>query len=253
MIPTVLTIAGLDPSGGAGIAADLKTATIMGCYGMSALTTVTVQHPNAVSRVAPLPSAIVAEQVQTLLDTQSIGAIKLGLLGSTENAQALIRLLGTVSIPIVLDPVQQSTTGSLLSTIDAAVFADLVALSTVITPNCAELAVLLEGIPAGRWAIDNDVAVLHTGGHTDADPIIDVLWMSSGAHRRWSHPRIDTRHTHGTGCTLSMGVACGLAKGQDLVEAAGAASQLTADLVARSAGQNIVEDNGPLLHFKRCE
>jgi len=250
MTASVLSIAGLDPSGGAGIAADLKTATAMGAYGMAALTTVTVQHPGAVDRVAPLPAAIVGEQVATLLKTMPIGGIKVGMLGSTEIAEALLPLLSDVEIPVVIDPVRIATSGATLGHCDLLTMDKLINEATVITPNGDELEPLIGETPPGRWAIERRVAVLHTGGHGSGDTLHDVLWLPDGTHRRWSHPKIDTRHTHGSGCTLSTAVAVGLSRGLELTEAVGDAIQFTVSLIERSATENLVETNGPLLHFK---
>jgi hydroxymethylpyrimidine/phosphomethylpyrimidine kinase len=253
MTSSVLSIAGLDPSGGAGVAADLKMATAMGSYSMAALTTVTVQHPGDVSRVAPLPAAMVSEQVKTLLQTMPIGAIKIGMIGSTEIADVLISTLQDCAMPIVLDPVQSSTSGSTLGHIDRPVFDRLIAMATIVTPNSGELQYLLNDAPPGRWAIDNSVAILHTGGHAPGNTIHDVLWLPNGTHRRWSHPRVETRNTHGTGCTLSTALAVGLAQGLDISEAVEQAVQFTVKLIERSATDNMVADNGPLLHFKLNE
>lgn len=253
MTPTVLSIAGLDPSGGAGIAADLKTATTMDAYGMAALTTVTVQHPGAVDRVAPLPAGIVAEQIQTLMETMPIGAIKIGLLGSTEIAEAIIPLLADAAVPTVIDPVRVATSGATLGQVDIQTMNQLVDLATVITPNDDEIAALLGDQAPGRWAIERGVAVLHTGGHRIDDTLHDLLWLPDGNHRRWSHPRIDTPHTHGSGCTVSTAVAVGLAKGLPLPEAVSAAIRYTTGLIERSVSQALVDLNGPLLHFRRDE
>ena len=147
MTRTVLSIAGLDPSGGAGIAADLKTATVMGTYGMAALTTVTVQHPGAVDRVAPLPPEIVAEQVATVLAEMPINAIKVGMLGSTEIAEALTPLLAQAQAPMVMDPVRISTSGTPLGHVDATAMDPLIDLASLITPNDDELEAILGDTP----------------------------------------------------------------------------------------------------------
>lgn len=250
MTPTVLSIAGLDPSGGAGIAADLKTATAMGVYGMAALTTVTVQHPGGVDRVVPLAADVVAEQVGRLLDTMPIGAIKIGLLGSADIAEALIPLLEAATAPVVVDPVRVATSGAQLGHVDGATMMRLLGQVTLVTPNADELETLVGDMQPGRWAIEHGLAILHTGGHGNGDTLHDVLWLPDGSHRTWSHPRVNTPHTHGSGCTLSTAVAVGLAKGLTLSEAVGSAIQYTTRLIGRSADQCMVDANGPLLHFK---
>ena len=253
MTRTVLSIAGLDPSGGAGISADLKTSTVMGTYGMAALTTVTVQHPGAVDRVAPLPPEIVAEQVATVLAEMPINAIKVGMLGSTEIAEALTPLLAQAQAPMVMDPVRISTSGTPLGHVDSTAMDPLIDLASLITPNDDELEAILGDTPPGRWATERGVAVLHTGGHGRHHTIQDVLWLPDGTHRRWSHSRTDTPHTHGSGCTLSTAVAAGLARGLGLPDAVAAAIHYTSRLIMRSADQHLVATNGPLLHFKPDE
>ena len=250
MTPTVLCIGGLDPSGGAGLAADLKTATSLSAYGMSVLTALTVQHPGGVDRIAPIPPDIVAEQLSCLLDAMPVGAIKIGMIANTDVAAVLLKLLTSIEVPIVLDPVQVATSGATLSTIDDDIFDQLLSMAQVITPNSQELARCVGEVEPGRWAINRGTAVLHTGGHSNSDPIADTIWLPSGLHRRWTHPRVSTPHTHGSGCTLSTALAVGLARGLELTEAAGMAVQFTAKLIEASAPQNLVPDNGPLLHFR---
>jgi hydroxymethylpyrimidine/phosphomethylpyrimidine kinase len=251
--PTVLSIAGLDPSGGAGIGADLKTATALKTYGMSVLTTMTVQHPGSVSMVAPLPSSMVRQQLEAILSAMPIGAIKIGLLGNTEIAEVVVELLAEVSAPIVVDPVRRSTSGTNLNQIDDGTFRKLLRIATIVTPNCDELADILGELPAPRWAIENQTALLHTGGHREGEIIEDVLWLPDGSHRRWSHPRIPTSHTHGSGCTLSTAIATGLATGMSTADAVQRAIQFTARLISESTNSGLVNDNGPLLHFKHSE
>ncbi len=253
MIPTVLCIGGLDPSGGAGLSADIKTATTFGVYGMNVVTAVTVQHPGAVSRVAPIPANIVGEQLSCLIDNMPIGAIKIGMLCSTDIASTVTQIVSQAGIPIVIDPVTVSTSGTTLSDIKGETFERLIAQATVITPNSEEMIHCTGEQATGKWCIDNGVAILHTGGHTDSDPIVDTLWLPNGTHRRWSHPRVQTVHTHGSGCTISTAIAAGLAKGLDLVEACAQAIQFTTQVINDSAKENLVDNNGPLLHFKWTE
>jgi len=253
MTPTVLSIAGLDPSGGAGLAADMKTATVMNVYGMGVLTAVTVQHPGHVSRIVPLPASIVREQLVCLIDSMPVGAIKIGMVADTAVAEMLNDLLSSVDCPIVVDPVRVSTSGATLSAVRQDAFDQLLSKSTVITPNDSELPSCMGSKPASEWATERGVAVLHTGGHSGINPITDTLWLPNGTHKSWSHPRLETQHTHGSGCTLSTAVAAGLAQGMDLVDACGLAIRTTAQIIDASADQNLVPNNGPLLHFKRNE
>ena len=122
--------------------------------------------------------------------------------------------------------------------------------SALVTPNTDELSALMGGMQPGPWAVEHGLAILHTGGHGNGDTLHDVLWLPDGSHRRWSHPRVDTPHTHGSGCTLSTAVAVGLATGLALSEAVDAAIQYTTRLIRRSVDQDMVDANGPLLHFK---
>jgi hydroxymethylpyrimidine/phosphomethylpyrimidine kinase len=250
VIPTVLSIAGLDPSGGAGLAADLKTATMMGAYGMAALTTVTVQHPGAMERAFPLEAGVVSAQVRTLLEHMPIGAIKIGLIGTTAIAEVLIQILKETPIPVVLDPVFQSTSGGNMSHVDDCVLAQLLQRADVITPNTDELPRMIGDLKANEWVNQNQTALICTGGHGPPGPITDVLWLPNGVQREWSHPRIPTQHTHGTGCTISTAIAVGLAKGKTTLNAIDDAIAFTHQLVEASAQGGIVAHNGPLLHFK---
>ncbi len=253
MTPTVLCIGGLDPSGGAGIAADIKTANALRAYGMSVLTAITVQHPGAIDRIAPIPADIVTEQLTCLLNTMPVGAIKMGMIPNSDVARALMDVLGSVDAPIVIDPVQVATSGATLSTVDDDTFGQLLSMAKVITPNSQEIERCIGGGEPGRWAIDHNTAILHTGGHSAADPIIDSLWLPSGLHRRWPHPRVVTVHTHGSGCTLATALAVGLARGLDLIDAADLAVQFTSRLIESSATQDLVQSNGPLIHFRADE
>jgi len=253
MIPTVLCIGGLDPSGGAGIAADLKTATVMEAYGMSLLTAITVQHPGKVLRVAPLAASLVADQLLCLIENMPIGAIKIGMMATTEVAETLTQILTPLDCPVVIDPVRVATSGATLNSVEHDVFDRLLSTATVITPNDSELTPCTGRTKPGRWAIDRGVAVLHTGGHRETDPILDTLWLPNGTHRQWAHPRVETHHTHGSGCTLSTAIAVGLARGLELVDACDLAIRKTAQLIDASAHQNLVTTNGPLLHFKHFE
>jgi hydroxymethylpyrimidine/phosphomethylpyrimidine kinase len=250
MIPTVLSIAGLDPSGGAGMAADLKTATMMGTYGMAALTTVTIQHPGAVEAISPLSPALVEAQIQTLLKHMPIGAIKIGLIGSTDIAEVLISTLAETSIPVVLDPVSESTSGETISVVNESTMAQLLRRADVVTPNSDELVSVVGELTPGAWAARNDTALLCTGGHGPAGPIINVLWLPNGTQEEWSHPRVQTQHTHGTGCTLSTAIAAGLALGKTVRNAVEHALSFTHQAVEHSADGGLVSNNGPLLHFR---
>ena len=219
MTPTALTVAGSDPSGGAGIQADLKTFSALGVYGTAVLTALTAQNTRGVTGVHPVPAAFVAQQLDTLLDDVEVHATKLGMLGSADVVRAVAALLaGRRPGPVVCDPVMVATSGDRLIDDDAvaAVRTELLPVADLITPNVPEAAVLLGVAPAGNEGELGDQAralldlgpgaVLLKGGHLGGSDSVDVLATANGVAvtRR---PRVDTRGTHGTGCTLSSALA----------------------------------------------
>ena len=264
-IPNVLSVAGSDPGGGAGIQADLKTFAALGCHGMAAVTALTAQNTVGVTAIHVPPAGFVAEQIATVFADIAVAAVKVGMLGSAEVVAAVAAALRPFpGVPVVLDPVLVATSGAALGGDDvvAALHAELVPLATVVTPNLAETARLL-GTDAG--ALDTRAAVeaaaqalrarhpdgpawLIKGGHGDGATADDLLLWSGGAH--WfSSPRIATRNTHGTGCTLSSAIAARLAQGDALPEAVrGAKAYLDAAL----AGADLLDGGagpGPVDHF----
>ena len=223
--PVALSIAGSDPSGGAGVQADLKTFSALGVYGCAAIAGLTVQNTIGVRAAQALDPAFVTEQVVAVIDDIPVDATKLGMLTNAGIASAVAELLagrrpdfGT----IVLDPVMVATSGDTLLAEDAVevVRSQLVPLADVITPNVPEAAVLLGETPAGsvaeltsqaeRLVAVGARAVLAKGGHLDGDEMTDVFVTAEGVTRLTS-PRIVTRNTHGTGCTLSSALAAAAA------------------------------------------
>ena len=243
----VLTIAGSDPSGGAGIQGDLKTLADHGVYGMAVLTALTAQDSTGVSAVMDLPADFVRAQLTCLLADIPPVAIKLGMLGAAASvvAEALQNWSGT----LVVDPIVRATSGARLIRAEGeAVLRDvLLPRATVITPNLPEAQLLLGGEAPAAWAARTGVAVLLTGGHADGSEVIDRLFTTTGA---WSfpHPRIDSRNTHGTGCTLSSALAARLARGEDLPTAAEGAVTYVAALLVRSRDHRLGRGTGGLLH-----
>jgi len=214
--PRILSIAGSDSSGGAGIQADIKTTTMLGGYAMTAITAVTAQNTRGVTMVEALSPAMVAAQIDACVNDIGVDAVKIGMLGSPEIAAVVAERLEQLSVPVVFDPVMIATSGSVLA--DAATIAGferLMQLATLTTPNVPELEAL--GGPAGMAA--RGVAYLAKGGDADGPTVEDMLVVPGAASQVWSAPRIMTRHTHGTGCTLSSAIACGLGVGLDLVSA----------------------------------
>ena len=219
----VLAIGGSDSSGGAGVQADIKTITMLGGYAATAITAVTVQDTRGIHAVHPIPAEVVIAQAGAVLGDIGADAIKTGMLGSKAVVEALAELLGGLDLPIVIDPVMAATTGAALLEPDAieALRARLIPLAALFTPNAPE-AGRLTGLTiactddlrrAGDILLGMGArAVLMKGGHVPGDVITDVL-MTPGGEATFSGPRLATRHTHGTGCTLAAACAVGLAQG----------------------------------------
>ena len=216
MIPRVLIIAGSDSGGGAGIQADIKTVTMLGGHAMTAITAITAQNTLGVQAVHAVPADMVVAQMKSVIDDLGIDAVKIGMIGSADIVHAVADVLETLDVPIVFDPVMIATSGSVLADANTiAAFARLMACATVVTPNLPELAALggLDAVRASR------AAVLAKGGHADGASVTDRLILADGTEQSWSAPRIDTRHSHGTGCTLASAIATGLAAGLPLAAA----------------------------------
>jgi hydroxymethylpyrimidine/phosphomethylpyrimidine kinase len=214
--PRILTIAGSDSSGGAGIQADIKTITMLGGYAMSAITAITAQNTLGVQSVEVLSPALVAAQIDACLGDIGADAIKIGMLGSAAIADVVADRLEGLAIPIVFDPVMIATSGAALAdTGTIAAFERLMALATLTTPNVPELAAL-----GGDAAMaSRGVAWLAKGGDAEGDTVEDRLVRPGHDPVVWQAPRIVTRHTHGTGCTLASAIATGLGQGLDLAAA----------------------------------
>ncbi len=259
--PCVLTIAGSDSGGGAGIQADLKTFAAHGAYGMCAVTAVTAQNTRGVSRVAELEPAMVAAQIDAVFEDLPVAAVKIGMLANRAIIAAVAdRLRRWQGPPVVLDPVMIAASGDPLLAPDAvAALADeLLPLATLVTPNLPE-ATRLTGLPAASEAErsrlarrlgERGPAVLVKGGHGGGERIVDLLWDGEELHR-FEHRRIDTSSTHGTGCTLSAAIAARLASGRALVTAvAGAIDYLHGAL---AAAYPLGGGRGPVDHLYRLE
>jgi hydroxymethylpyrimidine/phosphomethylpyrimidine kinase len=250
MLPTALTIAGSDPSGGAGLQADLKTFLAHQVYGMAVVTALTAQNTLGVQAVQPVGADWVRQQLQPVLDDVPIGAAKIGMLADAAVVAAVAETLAGTAFPVVLDPVLVSSSGHRLLAPDAVqvLIEALLPRVDVITPNLPEAAVLLGDVPPDAWAEEHDVALLLKGGHADGDPIEDHLYLPDGFHMRVCHPRVHTRNSHGTGCTLSAALAANLAKGQPIHDAVQSAVAYVADLLDKSADHRLGQGRGPLLH-----
>ncbi|MEO0411951.1 MAG: bifunctional hydroxymethylpyrimidine kinase/phosphomethylpyrimidine kinase [Pseudomonadota bacterium] len=226
MSARILSIAGSDSGGGAGIQADIKTACAFGVYASTAITAVTAQNTLTVTRVEALAPTIVSAQIDAVLSDIGADAIKIGMLANVDICKAVGSILEGVSVPIVLDPVMISTSGSKLLDEKAIniVRDHLVPRATLVTPNLPEMDVL-GGLSdpsrndrlarATEFAKRFDIAVLLKDGHGNGEMVEDALITQSDVE--WfSSPRLASINTHGTGCALSTAVACGLAKGETL-------------------------------------
>lgn len=241
--PRVLSIAGSDSSGGAGIQADIKTITMLGGYAMTAITAITAQNTLGVTMVEALSPAMVAAQIDACVSDIGVDAIKIGMLGSPEIAAVVAERLEQLSVPVVFDPVMIATSGSVLADADTiAGFERLMQLAALTTPNVPELAAL--GGPDAMAR--RGVAYLAKGGDADGPMVEDVLVLPGSEPLIWSAPRIVTRHTHGTGCTLSSAIACGLGAGLDLVTAIEQARQFVRAALKAAPGYGA--GSGPLGH-----
>jgi hydroxymethylpyrimidine/phosphomethylpyrimidine kinase len=241
--PRILVIAGSDSSGGAGIQADIKTITMLGGYAMTAITAVTAQNTVGVRAVEALSPEIVGAQIDACLSDIGADAVKIGMLGSPEIAETVAGRLEALALPVVFDPVMVATSGSVLADAGTvAAFERLMTIATVTTPNVAELAAL--GGPDAM--VRRGVTYLAKGGDAEGPVLEDRLVRPGGADRVWRDPRIDTRHTHGTGCTFSSAVATLLGQGRPLEEAIDGARRFVRR--ALEAAPGFGAGHGPMGH-----
>lgn len=241
--PRILTIAGSDSSGGAGIQADLKTITVLGGYAMSAITAITAQNTLGVTMVEALSPAMVAAQIDACTSDVGVDAVKIGMLGSPEIAAVVADRLAALAVPVVFDPVMIATSGAALA--DAATIAGferLMQLATLTTPNVPELEAL-----GGHEAMQaRGVAYLAKGGDAEGERVEDVLVLPGEEPHVMAATRIHTRHTHGTGCTLSSAIATYLGKGMALPEAVDRARLFVRSALRAAPGFG--QGSGPLGH-----
>lgn len=241
--PRILAIAGSDSSGGAGIQADIKTITMMGGYAMTAITAITAQNTRGVRAVQAMEPAMVADQMDACMEDIGVEAVKIGMLGSADIAEVVADRLEDLPCPIIFDPVMIATSGSLLAdeaTIE--VFEWLMELATLTTPNVPELAAL------GGTAkmAERGVTYLAKGGDAEGPMVEDVLVRPGKPDRLWSEARIITKHTHGTGCTLSSAIATAMAQGLALEEAIDKARRFVREAMMAAPGYG--GGHGPMGH-----
>ena len=263
MTAVALTVAGSDPSGGAGIQADLKTFSALGVYGTAVLTALTAQNTRGVTGVHAVPAEFVGQQLRTLLDDVEVHATKLGMLATAEVVREVAAVLAERRPgPVICDPVMVATSGDRLISDEAigAVRTELLPVSDLITPNVPEAAALLGVDPAtdvaqlpdqGRALLDlGPRAVLLKGGHLGGDDSVDVLVTAEGVATT-SRPRVATTATHGTGCTLSSAIAALVARsgGPEWLPVVEQARDYLQRALEAGTGLGIGSGHGPVHHF----
>ena len=258
MTQVALTIAGSDPSGGAGVQADLKAFHQHGVYGCAVISLLTVQNTLGVQRLELMSPELVGEQIDAVVSDIVPHAVKSGALGSSAIIERVAQSVAMLRVPFVIDPVGFSKNGSRLTEPAArdALLGQLLPLATLITPNLDEAAWLTQRDvgdertlrDAVHWLVDAGAkAVLLKGGHR-ADAPTDLLWVEGVLHELRAE-RIDTRHTHGAGCTLSAAITARLARAEPLLDAVTHAKQWISDAIATAPG--LGSGHGPLNHFAK--
>jgi len=255
----VLIVAGSDSGGGAGIQADIKAASALGAYAATAITALTAQNTLGVHGVMPVPPDFIAQQMRVVLADIGADCVKTGMLHDAAVIDTVVACLGEAApdVPLVVDPVMVAKGGAVLLQSDAvaSLRSTLVPMATVLTPNIPE-AEALTGLTLGA---DNDMesiarallalgpgAVLLKGGHMEGDVVRDLLVTGDGIWE-FSNPRIDTPHTHGTGCTLASSIAAGIAQGMALVDAVARAENYLHEAIRTAPG--LGGGHGPVNHL----
>lgn len=256
----VLSIAGSDSGGGAGIQADLKTFAALGCYGMTAITALTAQNTLGVSGIHGVPPEMLKAQLSAVLDDIGVDAVKIGMLHVPEIVRTVAWALKHYKAQrVVLDPVMVATSGDRLIAPDTVqvLVKELFPLATVVTPNLDEAALLLGRPITTASELETAAydllamgapAVLLKGGHLPGDEVADLLVSGAGPAQRLASPRIASRNTHGTGCTLSSAIAAYLALGEPLGQAVVLARQYILQAIASGADVYTGAGHGPLNH-----
>ncbi len=263
MVPNVLSIAGSDPSGGAGVQADLKTFAALGCHGMAVLSALTAQNTQGVFAVHTPPADFVGAQIDAIFADIDVAAVKIGMLANAEIVAVVAeRLRAHKPRFVVLDPVLASTSGDSLGAegVIGAMVSEMFPLADLVTPNAPEAAQLVGGVEPQDMASLEALGVrlrargahgvLLKGGHLEGAQAIDV-WLADGVRREFAAPRVATRNTHGTGCTLSAAIAAHVAQGLPLEAAIVAAKDYLSGALAHSGDLNVGAGHGPVHHFWR--
>ena len=258
--PRLLTIAGSDSGGGAGIQADLKTFSALGCFGMTAITALTAQNSVGVRAIHCVPPQMLRDQIDAVVEDIGADAVKIGMLHSPDTVQVVASAITRHALPhVVLDPVMVATSGAVLIDRPAitALVRELFGLAVVVTPNLDEASLLVgrtltneDDMQAAAHALlaQGARAVLVKGGHLAGEVVSDLLQVAGAAPHWMRAPRIATANTHGTGCTLSSAIAAYLALGYSLVEAVEAARAYVRAALAAGAAVKTGQGGGPLNH-----
>ncbi|WP_027383878.1 bifunctional hydroxymethylpyrimidine kinase/phosphomethylpyrimidine kinase [Epilithonimonas caeni] len=259
--PSVLTIAGFDGSGGAGIQADIKTISALGCYATSVLTALPVQNTMGVRNIFPIPVEAVSEQIESILDDIFPDAIKIGMVHTPELVETIVKTLGKYKkVPIVFDPVMVATSGHRLieeETIQT-IIEKLFPISDIITPNMDEAAILANR--EVKTLNDMKIAgefikklgckhILLKGGHQTTEIITSLLYNDKDDYQTFESVKLNTRNTHGSGCTLSSAIASFVARGKSMDEAVALAQNYVSEAILKGSDVQTGQGNGPLNHF----
>ena len=259
----ILTIAGSDPSGGAGIQADIKTITSLGHYAAAVITTITCQNSLGVSYITPLEPSLVQGQIQSVLEDNTVSHIKIGMTGTSAIIQAIHDSLTSFSGEIIVDPVLQSSSGSSLLTSHHLALSPLLSQATVLTPNTHELSLLSslnctsreENILAGTHILKtypNLQAICLKGGHflEHSDTIEDILLLRNGNQTKLSHPRHQTKNSHGTGCTFASAFSSYHARYHDYKKAFIKTVHYVETLLESGKEDQLGDGTGGLAHYR---
>ncbi|WP_417558758.1 bifunctional hydroxymethylpyrimidine kinase/phosphomethylpyrimidine kinase [Mesoflavibacter zeaxanthinifaciens] len=259
--PSVLSIAGFDGSGGAGLQADIKTISALGCYATTVLTALPVQNTQGVKNIFPIPVRVVAEQLETIMEDIVPDAIKIGMIHTPELVDVVVRALQVYKhVPVVFDPVMVSTSGHRLieeETINV-IIEKLFPMADIITPNMDEASILVNmrvetlkdmhliGARIKELECKN---ILMKGGHQKTTIITSLLIDEKNNYYPFEFNKIDTNNTHGSGCTLSSAIATFLAQGKNMYEAVELGQQYVYNAIENGANTQTGKGNGPLNHF----
>ncbi|WP_313359793.1 bifunctional hydroxymethylpyrimidine kinase/phosphomethylpyrimidine kinase [Empedobacter sp.] len=257
---SVLTIAGFDGSGGAGIQADTKTISAHGCYATNVLTALPVQNTQGVQNIYEIPAQAIREQIQSILEDIYPDAIKIGMVHSVELVHIISEELKNYNKPIVYDPVMVATSGHRLikeETLEACI-EKLFPLATLITPNLDEASILVNHkIDSAELMLSYGETILNLGcqnlllkgGHLQQEKIISYLFQKEQPVQSYTSQKIETKNTHGSGCTLSSAIACNLALGVSLTQSVQLAQEYVEQAILGSKDLTIGKGNGPLNHL----